>query len=44
LQGNYTNIKYPSDNFIEFQYAFIRQNSPLQTEYVYIDHTHLSGK
>jgi hypothetical protein len=45
LQGDYTNLQYPNTvGFIEYQWAFTRQRSPLDTEYIFIDHTRLSGR
>jgi hypothetical protein len=47
LNGNYTNVHYPADSFIEFQYAPTRQvGDPLfsgvSPQYEWIDHTYLS--
>jgi hypothetical protein len=39
LNGNYTNIRYPADSFIEFQYAPTLQNPPPAEQYMYVDHT-----
>ncbi len=42
LNGNYTNIHYPATSFTEFQYAATLQNPPPVTQYMYVDHTHVS--
>ena len=44
LNGDYTDVQYPVDDFIEFQYAPTLQDPPpsgVET-YMYIDHTHIS--
>jgi len=42
LNGNYTNLHYPASSFTEFQYAPTLQNPPPATQYMYVDHTHVS--
>src|SRR6266545_2499188 len=42
LNGNYTNVHYPSGSFNEFQYAPTLQNPPSAEQYMYIDHTYAS--
>ncbi|HXO86778.1 MAG TPA: hypothetical protein VN803_14750 [Gemmatimonadales bacterium] len=42
MNGNYTNVHYPSGNFIEFQYAPTLQNPPPAEQYMYVDHTRVS--
>ena len=44
LNGDYANIRYPADRFVEFQYAPTLQNPPLAEQYMYIDHTYVSGR
>jgi hypothetical protein len=45
LNGDYTNVSYPpSLGFIEFQYAPTLQTPPPATQYMYIDHTHVSKR
>ncbi len=42
LNGNYTNVHYPSGSFNEFQYAPTLQNPPSAEMYMYLDHTYAS--
>jgi uncharacterized protein YjdB len=42
LNGDYTNVQYPSGSFIEYQYAPTLQNPPTTEQYMYIDHTYVS--
>jgi uncharacterized protein YjdB len=42
LNGNYTNVQYPSGSFTEFQYAPTLQNPPTAELYMYLDHTYVS--
>jgi hypothetical protein len=44
LNGNYTNIRYPTEGFVEFQYAPTLQNAPPAEQYMYIDHTRVSRR
>jgi hypothetical protein len=44
LNGNYTNVHYPADSFIELDYAPTLQNPPPAEQFMYIDHTHVSRK
>ena len=44
LNGNYTNVHYPSDSgFNQFEFAPTRQVPPVTEQYMYIGHTHLSA-
>jgi uncharacterized protein YjdB len=42
LNGNYTNVQYPSGSFTEFQYAPTLQNPPTAELYMHLDHTYVS--
>jgi uncharacterized protein YjdB len=42
LNGDYTNVQYPSGSFIEYQFAPTLQNTPSAEQYMYIDHTYVS--
>jgi hypothetical protein len=44
LNGNHTNVHYPAQSFIEFQYAPTLQNPPPAEQYMYIDHTRVRWK
>jgi hypothetical protein len=42
LNGDYTNVRYPSSDFREFQFAPTLQNPPSAEQYMYVDHTYVS--
>jgi len=42
LNGDYTNVQYPSGSFVEFQFAPTLQNPPSAEQYMYVDHTYVS--
>lgn len=44
LNGNHTNVHYPSSSFNEFQFAPTLQSPPPAEQYMYIDHTRVSRK
>jgi hypothetical protein len=44
LNGDYTNVHYPAQSFIEFQYAPTLQNPPPAEQFMYIDHTRVRWK
>ena len=45
LNGDYRNVPYPAiRGFVEFQHAPTLQNPPPAEQYMYIDHTHVSGR
>jgi hypothetical protein len=44
LNGNYTDVRYPSAGFVEFQYAPTLQNAPSAEQYMYLDHTRVSRR
>jgi hypothetical protein len=44
LNGNYTNIYYPTSPFVEFLYAPTIQFPPPAEQYMYIDHTRVSRR
>jgi len=45
LNGDFRNVVYPADlGFEQFEFPFTHQATPLAQSYVYVDHTHLSGR
>jgi hypothetical protein len=44
LNGNHTTVHYPPSEFVEFQFAPTLQNPPPAEQYMYIDHTRISGR
>jgi hypothetical protein len=42
LNGEYTDVRFPSGGFTQFEFAPTLQNPPPAEQYMYIDHTHVS--
>jgi hypothetical protein len=42
LNGDYTDVRFPSGGFVQFEFSPTLQNPPRAEQYMYVDHTHIS--